>query len=128
MSVRNVRRFLEELEDVSREFSTDSTSAIIYPRAFMHFGFDSALGKKLICQTSSRKDHEIYRIIGIVEDFHFDSFRNNIEQLILFLGRSKNLISFQIQIEDISATIDLLRREWEKFLPDEPFEYSLRYE
>ncbi len=113
-----------EGRDFSREFSTDSSAVIINQRAVKHFGFDSPLGKKLICQTSSRKDHEIYTVIGIVEDFHFDSFHNDIAPLVLFLGQSDSLISFRVQTEDISGKIDLLRKEWKRFLPDEPFEYS----
>jgi putative ABC transport system permease protein len=108
----------------SREFSTDKTAAVINQRAAQHFGFDSPLGKKLICQTSSRKDHETYTVIGIVEDFHFDSLRNKIEPIVLYLGQSDSLISFRIQTENLSGAIDLLRRTWKKFLPDEPFEYS----
>jgi putative ABC transport system permease protein len=113
-----------EGRNFSRELSTDSTAAIVNQKAVKHFGFDSPLGKELICQTSSQKDRKIYKIIGIVEDFHYDSFRNNIDPLVLHLGKSNSLISFRIQTEDISGTIDLLNREWKKFLPDEPFEYS----
>ncbi len=108
----------------SREFSTDSTAAIINQRAVKHFGFDEPLGKRLVCQSSSQEGYDTYTIIGVVEDFHFDSLRNSIEPLVLFLGQSDGLISFRIQTEDLSGTIALLRREWEKFLPDEPFEYS----
>lgn len=113
-----------EGRNFSREFSTDSTAAIINQKAVKHFGFDSPVGKELICQNSSRKDQEIYEVIGIVQDFHFDSFRNNIEPLVLHLGQSTGLISFRIQTESLSGTIDLLRMGWKKFLPDEPFEYS----
>ncbi len=113
-----------EGRDFSREFSTDKTAAIINQRATQHFGFDSALGKKLIPQTSSPGDPDSYTVIGVVEDFHFDSFRNKIEPLVLLLGQSDSLISFRIQTEDLSGAIDLLRKTWKKFLPDEPFEYS----
>jgi putative ABC transport system permease protein len=113
-----------EGRDFSREFSTDKTAAIINQRAAQHFGFDSPLGKKLISNPSSPKDLETYTVIGIVEDFHFDSFRNKIEPLVLHLEQSDSLVSFRIQTDDLAGTIDLLRKTWKKFLPDEPFEYS----
>jgi putative ABC transport system permease protein len=122
--IDTLRMKIVEGRNFSREFSTDSTAAIINQRAVKHFGFDSPLGKRLVCHSSSQKDYDTYTIIGVVEDFHFDSLRNTIEPIVLFLGQSDGLISFRIRTEDLSGTIALLRREWEKFLPDEPFEYS----
>jgi putative ABC transport system permease protein len=115
---------IAEGRDFSREFATDSTAVIINQKAVRHFGFDSPLGKTLSCQTSSRGDQKIYTVIGVVEDFHFDSLRDNIEPLVLHLGESTGLISFRIQTEDLPGTIELLRHGWERFMPDEPFEYS----
>ena len=108
----------------SREFATDSTAAIINRKAVEHFGFDSPLGKKLSCHSSSQGIQDFYTVVGVVEDFHFDSLRNNIEPLVLYLGQSSDLISFRIQTEDLPGTIELLRQGWERFMPDEPFEYS----
>ena len=113
-----------EGRDFSREYSTDTTAAIINQRAVQHFGFDSPLGKKLSCPTSTQKVQEIYTVIGVVEDFHFDSLRNKIDPLVLYLGPSNGLISFRVQTKNIAGTIDLLRTTWKKFLPDEPFAYS----
>jgi putative ABC transport system permease protein len=122
--IDTLRMKIVEGRNFSREFSTDSAAAIINQRAVKHFGFEAPLGKRLVCQESSEKGYDTYTIVGVVEDFHFDSLRNSIEPLVLFLGQSHGLISFRIQTEDMSGTIALLRREWEKFLPDEPFEYS----
>jgi putative ABC transport system permease protein len=64
-----------------------------------------------------------YTVIGVVEDFHFDSLRNTIGPLIMYLGQTNGFMSFRIDTRDISGTIALLRDKWNKFLPGQPFEY-----
>jgi putative ABC transport system permease protein len=59
-----------------------------------------------------------------MEDFHFDSLRDEIKPLVLYLGRSTGLMSFRIKTEDVSGTIGFLKKKWGEFLPGEPFAYS----
>lgn len=109
--------------DFSRDFSTDTTAAIINPGVAKQFGWDEPLGKNLGRVTSEKGDFSLYKVIGVVEDFHFESLRNTIEPLVMFLGNSTDMISFRIKTEDISGTIDLFRKKWTEFLPHQPFEY-----
>jgi len=109
--------------DFSREFSTDKTAVIINQQTARQFGWEEPLGKHLSRVTSDQGDMTSYTVIGVVEDFHFDSLRNAIGPLIMFLGENNGLMSFRINTRDISGTIALLRDKWNKFLPDQPFEY-----
>jgi putative ABC transport system permease protein len=63
-------------------------------------------------------------VIGVVEDFHFESLRENIGPLVMFLGESRGNISFRLKTRDVSSAIGLLEKEWKQFLPNQPFEYS----
>ena len=60
----------------------------------------------------------------MVEDFHFETLRDTIGPLVMFLGESTGTISFRIQTEDISGAIGLLRNKWKEFRPNQPFEFS----
>ncbi len=108
----------------SREFSTDNTAVIINRQASRQFGWEEPLGKHLSRVTSSQGDMTSYAVIGVVEDFHFDSLRDTIAPLIMVLGNSDELISFRIDSQDIPGTIGLLQEKWNRFLPGQPFEYS----
>lgn len=110
--------------DFSREYSTDTSAAVINQRTAEQFGWDKPLGKRLSRFKNNKGDMEHYTIIGMVENFHFDSLRNNIGPLMMYLGDSKDLISFRIDTADIAGTIDLLKDKWNQFLPGQPFEYS----
>lgn len=114
--------------DFSRDFSTDTSATIINQAAAKQFLWDEPLEKRVGRVTSQQGDIELYTVIGVVEDFHFESLRNTIEPLVMFLGESIGTISFRVKTENISETVDLLRKKWREFLPYQPFEYSFMEE
>ena len=115
-----------EGRDFSRRFSTDFSGVIINQQAAKQFGWDKPLGKRL--DKIMNEDKTVtYTVIGVVEDFHFDSLRNTIAPLMLFLredNKSNDLISFRMDTDNIPGAIDLTRDQWNQFLPAQPFEYS----
>jgi len=108
----------------SRDYATDDKAVIINQQTARQFGWSNPLGKTLSRITSNKGETSTYKVIGVVEDFHYDSLRNTIGPLIMYLGESKNSISFRINGRDIPGTIKLLENNWNKFLPGQPFEYS----
>jgi putative ABC transport system permease protein len=113
-----------EGRDFSREFSTDKSAVIINQEVAQHFGWEKPVAKRLAMVTTASGDAPLYTVIGVVEDFHFQSLRNNIGPLIMYLSPSTNRISFRIKTDDISGTIGLIQKKWREFLPNQPFEYS----
>ncbi|UCC40625.1 MAG: ABC transporter permease [Candidatus Aminicenantes bacterium] len=112
-----------EGRDFSRDFSTDTSAAIINQAAAQQFDWEEPLNKKLGRVTTTQGGISIHTVIGGVEDFHYESLRNTIGPLVMFLGDSNNMISFRIETEDISETIGLFSKKWKEFLPNQPFEY-----
>jgi len=113
-----------EGRDFSREFSTDTEAVIINEAAVKQFGWDSAVGKRLSRFTTQQGVHTSYTVIGVVKDFHFESLRTTIGPLMMDLDESNDLIAFRVNTENLSGTIDLLRKKWKTFLPNQPFEYT----
>jgi len=109
--------------DFSREYSTDTSSVIINQRAAREFGWEDSIGKKISLPTSTKGDFITLHVIGVVEDFHYESLRDNIAPLILRLGEDRGHISFRIRTENMNKTITLLKRKWNEFLPTQPFDY-----
>jgi putative ABC transport system permease protein len=110
--------------DFSREHPTDVEAAIINEAMAKHFGWERPLEHTVGRGTSIQGGFEIYQVIGVVEDFHYDSLRENIGPLMMFLGRSTGSISFRIKTDDIAKTIGLLEKKWKEFLPNAPFSYT----
>jgi putative ABC transport system permease protein len=109
--------------DFSREFSTDTKATIINQAAAKQFDWAQPVGRRVGRGVSNKGDIELYDVIGVVEDFHFQTLKETIGPLVMFLGNSNGNISFRFETEDISGTIGLLQKEWKKFLPYQPFEY-----
>lgn len=110
--------------DFSREFTTDAEAAIINQQAVKQYSFENPIGTRISRPISNEGDLANYTIIGVVEDFHFDSLRQTIEPLMMYLGDSRGRISFRFTTAQVDDTIEKLRTTWKKFLPYQPFAYS----
>jgi putative ABC transport system permease protein len=113
-----------EGRDFSRDYSTDTKAAIINQETARQFGWDKPVGKRVGRVVSANGDIELYEVIGVVEDFHYETLKDTIGPLVMFLGNSNGRISFRFETKDIAGTIGLLRNKWREFLPNQPFEYD----
>jgi len=108
--------------DFSRSFATDTKEAfVINEAAVKEFGWDSAVGKRLI-DLEGPKGH----VIGVVKDFHFRSKHQKIEPLVLSLLPSPRYVYFvsvKIKYSNISGALAFLKSKWNAFSPGWPFEY-----
>ncbi|MBN1270838.1 MAG: ABC transporter permease [Candidatus Aminicenantes bacterium] len=108
----------------SEEISSDATEAyVINETAAKAMEMESPLGENL---TLWRRKG---RIIGVVKDFHFGSFHNAIEPLILvipdeqYAGRSFRLLSVRFRPDRLLASKKYIEEKWMSFFPDVPFDY-----
>ncbi len=120
---------LAEGRDFSKDFSTDSTTVIINQAAAVRMGFESALSERIGFYTNRSDDGQTYdvtsfNVIGVVEDFNYNSLRENIEPLILRLGDSPRFIMFKTSSNNYPLALELLEAKWNEFAPGYPFEYS----
>jgi ABC-type transport system, involved in lipoprotein release, permease component len=115
--------------DFSKDFPSDSSAIIINEAAARKFGFANPVGERI--STFDFSEGEIdpdksvtYTIIGVVEDFHFESLRKNITPLGLVLGDATWCMSFRFESEKASQVIDLLESKWKQVAPGQPFQYT----
>ncbi len=117
--------------DFSEEFLSDSSGVILNQTAVQHFRFgENPIGKK-IATFDGNSDGTVdatkvrsYPVIGVVEDFHFESLKQNIAPLALFLGKSPGYASFRFQAANTKEVIDALESTWKRIAPGQPFQYS----
>lgn len=80
-----------------------------------------------------------YTVVGVTEDFNFESLHSQIEPLVLaaepiglvrnspdisFLDFPNPKISVKISGENIPATLTVLQQAWQKVAPDQAFDYA----
>jgi len=108
----------------SQKFSTDPTeSVIINQTAAKTFGWSEPLGKTFLFTSASGETISM-NVIGVVKDFHSDSFHNPIEPLIIYNQSDRaNFLAIKVSDKNISETIEKLKKQIKIFAPDFPFKY-----
>jgi putative ABC transport system permease protein len=107
-----------EGRDFSANMVTDSNAVIVNQTMANELKLDEPIGKKI---TNS---WETFEIIGVVEDFHFKSLKENIGSLCLVLGNSPNTIAVKINSSDMSASKFSISGIWGKFSPNQQIRYD----
>jgi ABC-type transport system, involved in lipoprotein release, permease component len=111
--------------DFAKERPADREAVIINQAAARQFGWREPRGRQIsFPQDSQLKSFRDRTVIGVVEDFHFDSLRSPIGPLVMFLGESNDRISFRFQARQTTAVLAGLKRLWQRFAPGQPFEYA----
>ncbi len=67
---------------------------------------------------------EPHVVIGVVEDFHFESLKGKIDPLALVRGNGGQVASVKVTSGEMSGTIKSIEKVWDKFMPNQPFRYS----
>lgn len=104
----------------SKEFASDESESFLVNKEMVKLmGKESVVGETLMHMD------EQGIIIGVIENFHFQSFRNQIEPLILqLLPRGVDNLLIRIPPENVSSSIKLIEETWQRMIPGYPFEYS----
>ncbi|MFQ5631171.1 MAG: ABC transporter permease, partial [bacterium] len=99
------------------EFATDRSAALINESAAKQLGWQNPIGKRL------KYGDKFYEIIGIVENFNFQSLHHQIQPFFLRLGGS-GLISIRIDSENITEVLAKIEKTWRIFASSQPLDYS----
>src|SRR6188474_562653 len=108
----------------SRDYSLDTSGFLINEAASKILGFkkyEDAIGKNF--GYGNRRG----KLIGIFNDFHFESLHQKITPLVLLVPRgagSYGRISIKISGSNIPAALDRIESTWRNFLPDTPYQYT----
>ncbi len=106
----------------SRDFPTDSTEAMVVNESTVKLlGYSSP---KEVLGAKFEQWGRTGRVVGVVQDFHFKSLKENIEPLTLRieLGRTGRL-TVKLKPDDIGKTVASIEEKWKTTVPNEPFDY-----
>ncbi|MEM1128459.1 MAG: ABC transporter permease [Bacteroidota bacterium] len=127
--VRTMGMQIIDGRDFSQDFPSDSAAIILNQRAAELLGFTDPVGERVSSYT--RLDPETgelvfdtYTVIGVVEDFHFESLKRDIGALSLVLGGSTGTTLVKTRTEDVRQTLADVEAVWASFAPNQPFRYN----
>ncbi|MEO9511124.1 MAG: ABC transporter permease [Flavobacteriaceae bacterium] len=109
---------LVEGRNFSEERSTDDRTVIINQTLANKLLLDKPLGKRI------SRYGTLYEVIGVVEDFNFNSMKQKVEPLCFFRGISPSIISIKASTGDIATLLKDIEQKWNLFSPNMAVRYS----
>lgn len=106
--------------DSSGNFITAPASYVINETAAKSFGYEDPadIVGNVISYGPSRG-----RIIGIMQDFHFESMHSEIAPMLLMYRENYNRISLKLRPENIKSTLENIENTWGNFQTEIPINY-----
>lgn len=114
VSAKQGRVFSSELD-----FGTKD-KAVVNETFVKEYEIDDPIGKQIKLTGA-----EAFTIVGVVEDFHYESLREQVKPLLFHTTSSgSRFILARIASGNISEAIDHTENAWKEILPEWPIEYS----
>ena len=99
------------------EQSGDSDAAIVNRRMVETLGLEQALGQRI-------HNGRSWTIIGVVDDFHFESMKEEIGPLCMVLGNSPSVIAVKFEGVRVGDLLQSVTGVWNTFSPGQPIRYT----
>jgi putative ABC transport system permease protein len=104
--------------DFSIDIRSDSLALVINQAMVEALHLENPIGARIT------NGFFTWPVIGVVQDFHFESMKKHIQPLCMMLGRSPNAISVKSNTHDIPALIQAVNKVWKEFSPHQPIRYT----
>ena len=102
-----------------KEMETDDKALVINQAAAKTYkGSGEVIGNQIII------NDEIFKIIGIVQDFNYRSLYHMIQPLVLFRTRNTGYIYAKVEKNRVQEAISLIQKQWQDFNISRPFDYD----
>lgn len=110
---------------------------LVEGRNFSYNMADDTAGKTIIInQTMARSlglknpvgarvyDFGLYTVIGVVQDFNFESMRGEISPMAMHFGISNAIMTIKLRGGDVQNAITNVTSLWKKYSPNQPIRYT----
>ncbi len=108
----------------SEEYN-DSLNVIINETAARALGWDDPVGHSLRESiNNAQQEARTFEIVGVVEDFNFQSLHTEIAPLVIFNGQQGNTVAARLGPGDVQQTIAAIGETWRTFVPERALLFS----
>ncbi len=109
---------LTEGRNFDIKLASDSQAIIINQAMVKEFGFKNPIGERITNNNGN------YTVIGVLENFNYESMKGQIRSLCFVMERGGSIVSVKVKSASIAEDIQSLNKMWNKFMPNQPFRYS----
>jgi putative ABC transport system permease protein len=112
---------IEKGRDFSKDFLSDTLGAGLVNEAMVaRMNWDEPIGKKF---QFGDQDDDIYRVIGVLRDYHQNSLYDVIEPLFIYLGQNQSNMFIKLETKNIKSAVVSIEAVWKSVYDGKPFEY-----
>lgn len=112
----------------SKAFRSDTTAIVINETAAKEFGIlDDPIGKQIVHAHSNDVTPDIYTVIGVTKDFHYQSLHQKIQPMIIHLFNSRGFgrnVSVKLSPSNVNKELSEIGNTWHKYAGNQAFEYE----
>ncbi|NVJ48339.1 MAG: FtsX-like permease family protein, partial [Cytophagia bacterium] len=108
----------------SEDIPTDTMAMVINEKAAQVYGIENLENAIIGDFNDDGTALDRYRVIGIIEDFHFESLKTEIGPMVMRLGSQRGYLGLRLNASNYQQVIDEARVAWDEMAADQPFEYS----
>ncbi len=102
------------------QLATDSNAVVINRKAMELFGWSSIEGKQLV----SKGDGSAYKVVGVTEDFHYQSLQEKIEPFVHFYYKDYfNYMLVRFEPGRMKEVLGRLENDWKSLNALQGFDY-----
>lgn len=102
----------------SRDMPTDSQATVINQAMVEKLGLTDPVGKIIT------NGGEHLRVIGVVDNFYFESVRQQVAPLCMVLGNSNSIISVKADAANMKEALSAISQVWKNFEPHQSMRYD----
>lgn len=103
----------------SKDFAYDSiNSIVINTKMAAELGLKDPIGKKI------DNNGQVFEIIGVIEDFHFKSLKEDISALSMVIGKDNGAVSVKLETGNPTDALAAIEQVWNRNVPNQALNYS----
>ncbi|MEM9671643.1 MAG: ABC transporter permease [Bacteroidota bacterium] len=112
---------LKEGRNFSRTIAADSANyaIILNEQAVKALGLPQPIGSTVMVASEFEG-----KVVGVVEDYHYQSLHSQVEPLVLVLSDQQNYVEISITSNDLPRTVATIEEQWKQHTDGMPIDYS----
>jgi putative ABC transport system permease protein len=109
----------------SKDFLTDSTAVVVNEAAAKLMQGEKPVGAKLYeFEDLQTKKVREFHVIGVIKNFNFNTLRQVVTPMMLYLGWDQGRMSLRIRGGNAHQLAGGIEKLWRKMTPSQPFSYT----
>jgi len=105
--------------DFSKKFAFDSiNSIVINTKMASDLGLKDPIGKKV------DNGGQTYEVVGVIENFHFKSLKEDISALSLVIGKDVGAVSVKLEKGNPTEALSSIEKVWNRNIPNQALNYT----